>query len=96
MNKVYLLHVHLHNGYIFTPPFLPSSDLPNVTDTLGSNEERDSGYYVVRILPPVVGVSVVGVAVVISGLYIWYFRKYNIRKRRKGIYKCELYAIEMS
>ena len=91
MNKVYLLHVHLHN--IFTPPFLPSSDLPN---TLGSNEERDSGYYVVRILPPVVGVSVVGVAVVISGLYIWYFRKYNIRKRRKGIYKCELYAIEMS
>ena len=64
-------------------------DIIAVTQPLASSE-RDSDYYIVRIVPPIVGAALIVVAVVMFGLLWRYCRDYKLRMKRKGMYKCKL------
>ena len=67
------------------------TDVAVVTQPLSSNDDSDSEYYSVRIIPPIVGMASIVVAVVMFGVAWWYCRNYELRMRRKGIYKCKLH-----
>ena len=52
-----------------------------------SQSSRTEEYYVVRILPPLVGVAFIAVTVVILLVFCWQRR--TLHTRKKGLYQCE-------